>query len=461
MKFNVRTKITNVLLVSLLLLLTALPVFGQENYQLTEPVAYTLKQTIKIQNNSPVNVRLNLETPLMSPLTSPYQRLVASSVTPEPVAVRQVRDDRFGTFRLLLRPYEQQQIKLIYVIDTYAYNTEKENLATSGPGLTNPGSYLGDEKHIEASNPAIRSQALQLGTGLANVTEKTRAIFDFVNQYLTYNLNSPYVNQGALAALTNREGVCDEYASLFVALARANGIPARVVAGYRLDDKAGRYQVNGVYDATKLRHSWAEYYTPGYGWVPVEPTFTYTINGIKHLNWDFFNQIKNDDRHLITMYSFNNEMRWNYTYLATAKPDLKVWAEEEIREGAAMDSSKAGLPDSAVSIVINDQTINFQPAAQFVGGRIMVPMRTLFEYLGAMVAWDESSKKITAVRDQWQVELMVGQKEYWINKDARWSDGTPIMQAGQVLIPLRVAGEALGATVGWDPVAKVVSIRTN
>jgi transglutaminase-like putative cysteine protease len=67
-----------------------------------------------------------------------------------------------------------------------------------------------------------------------------------------------------------KRGYCDYYATAMVVLARAAGLPARLVVGY----------APGTYDATAARyivteadaHSWVEVYFPGYGWVEFEPT---------------------------------------------------------------------------------------------------------------------------------------------------------------------------------------------
>jgi len=69
---------------------------------------------------------------------------------------------------------------------------------------------------------------------------------------------------------TARQGYCDYYSSAMVVLARAVGLPARVVIGY----------ASGDYDASsaeyivrqKDAHSWPEIYFPGIGWVEFEPT---------------------------------------------------------------------------------------------------------------------------------------------------------------------------------------------
>jgi transglutaminase-like putative cysteine protease len=67
-----------------------------------------------------------------------------------------------------------------------------------------------------------------------------------------------------------REGYCDYYATAFVVMARAVGIPARLASGY----------VGGQYDFTSRSylvrqfngHSWPEVYFPGWGWIGFEPT---------------------------------------------------------------------------------------------------------------------------------------------------------------------------------------------
>jgi hypothetical protein len=67
-----------------------------------------------------------------------------------------------------------------------------------------------------------------------------------------------------------RQGYCDYYATAMVVLARAAGVPARLVTGYA----SGQYDSsNNQYIVTAAdAHSWAEVYFPGYGWVEFEPT---------------------------------------------------------------------------------------------------------------------------------------------------------------------------------------------
>ena len=87
---------------------------------------------------------------------------------------------------------------------------------------------------------------------------------------LKYDKNSPAKNRGALAGLEAGTGLCEEFASLFVALARASGIPARVVNGFATDKSL--LLKNTGSSITGFRHQWAEFYIAGLGWLPADPT---------------------------------------------------------------------------------------------------------------------------------------------------------------------------------------------
>jgi hypothetical protein len=112
--------------------------------------------------------------------------------------------------------------------------------------------WLGAERFVESDSDEIRALAGSLRRAADLAT--TRAIYDWVRGNLSY---AGYVAEdlGALSALKNRRGDCTEYADLVVALARANGIPARMVGGYVTD--------RDVAPRPKDYHNWAEVYLEG------------------------------------------------------------------------------------------------------------------------------------------------------------------------------------------------------
>jgi transglutaminase-like putative cysteine protease len=112
--------------------------------------------------------------------------------------------------------------------------------------------FLVPEPHIESDHPLIQARARALRTPDPLTT--SRQIYQWVADHIEY---AGYVREerGALHALQHRKGDCTEYADLFVALARASGIPARTVGGYIHGD-------NAVLKAQDY-HNWAEFHHDG------------------------------------------------------------------------------------------------------------------------------------------------------------------------------------------------------
>ncbi|MFZ5830598.1 MAG: transglutaminase-like domain-containing protein [Planctomycetota bacterium] len=102
--------------------------------------------------------------------------------------------------------------------------------------------YLGPSPLIESRDPKIRTLAKQIPADKEAAWEKVEAIYDWVREEVEYK-NGPI--KGALAALRDGNGDCEELTSLFIAICRAAGIPARTVwvpehcypEFYLIDDK--------------------------------------------------------------------------------------------------------------------------------------------------------------------------------------------------------------------------------
>ncbi|HPM80502.1 MAG TPA: transglutaminase-like domain-containing protein [Candidatus Anammoximicrobium sp.] len=87
--------------------------------------------------------------------------------------------------------------------------------------------YLGVSPSIETTHPEIRRLAAEIVQGKASDWDKVRAIYDWVRTNVKYQFDPEL--KGALTALRAGQGDCEELTSLFIALCRANGIPARSV----------------------------------------------------------------------------------------------------------------------------------------------------------------------------------------------------------------------------------------
>lgn len=120
----------------------------------------------------------------------------------------------------------------------------------------------------------IRQLALQITAGETNPYDQVQAIQNYLRANYTYTLTPPSPPRGADVIDTflflSREGYCEYFATAMGDLVRSLGIPVRLVNGYgpgTYDEHLQRYVVRES-DA----HTWVETYSPGFGWIPWEPT---------------------------------------------------------------------------------------------------------------------------------------------------------------------------------------------
>jgi transglutaminase-like putative cysteine protease len=128
--------------------------------------------------------------------------------------------------------------------------------------------YLAPTEHIDSDNQAIVNLANKLAQGKDDLFIVVSDIATWTKNTIKYNLSTltAEVSQKASWVLQHKEGVCDELTSLFIALLRALGIPARFVSG-------ASYTTSPLFPQKWSAHGWAEVYFPSVGWVPFDPTF--------------------------------------------------------------------------------------------------------------------------------------------------------------------------------------------
>jgi hypothetical protein len=136
---------------------------------------------------------------------------------------------------------------------------------------------------------------------------------------------------------------------------------------------------------------------------------------------------------------------------------------------AASAAPEFGSPPSGeVPILYNDHTVYAKPdllkqsrvlAALVKDGHIYVPLRSMFEQMGATVSATPDGKTVTAQKPGASVSVTVGKPEVVVNGEPRPLDVPPIVYHGIVLVPVRVISEAMGAYVQWVPSRRVVVVR--
>lgn len=94
----------------------------------------------------------------------------------------------------------------------------------------------------------------------------------FKQQSFSYNLNPVVAKQDVIDAFLfdTKRGFCEHFATAFVTMMRAAGVPARLVTGYQGGEHNGDYYIIRQSDA----HAWAEVWLEGRGWLRIDPTAT-------------------------------------------------------------------------------------------------------------------------------------------------------------------------------------------
>lgn len=111
----------------------------------------------------------------------------------------------------------------------------------------------------------VAELAAKITEGKTTVVEKAKVIYDWVCENMYRDPKTIGCGKGDVCLLLQMPGgKCTDIHSVFVALCRAVGVPAREIFGIRLGKKDEQ-------DISRWQHCWAEFYLPGYGWVPVDP----------------------------------------------------------------------------------------------------------------------------------------------------------------------------------------------
>jgi rhodanese-related sulfurtransferase/transglutaminase-like putative cysteine protease len=111
----------------------------------------------------------------------------------------------------------------------------------------------------------IKKLAEEITKGKTTVLAKAEAVYDWTVENTFRDPETRGCGKGDVCKLLkNPGGKCADISSIYVALARAAGVPTREILGIRM----GRKEVQ---DITSWQHCWAEFFLPGQGWVAVDP----------------------------------------------------------------------------------------------------------------------------------------------------------------------------------------------
>jgi transglutaminase-like putative cysteine protease len=445
----------------ILLLIPALPTCAADDtYQLSNTKYYRVETTFYVTNKGSSTAR-NITTQITYGNNSlsrnmPYSVLMSTSFSPAPKSV--VKDERGnekGTFTIAsLKPKQTQTIHMArnYKVSSIDYTIDPENIGSYEPLINVLGLYLSPSPGIESDNPQIINKAMEVTQGETNPYEKAKKIFTFIKEHMTYDeeVINEERDKGALEALTTGRGVCEDYADLMVAMLRAVGVPSRTVVGWMGDVEDTQQVIADRSGILLPGHVWVEYYLPGYGWVPADPTYTFLVNGVSMVDYS-------------RLTGFNT---LRFSEISEAKDNVisySYYGDVELEYDIIVKASDTPFPKEKVTrpvvMYLEDIPLIFDVDPLIVEGHTLVPMRGMFKAMGASVEWDAKTKRVTAREEGSIVILEIGSKTAWINGESVSLDTAPVIYGNRTLIPLRFAGESLGKKVIWDGQTRTINIK--
>lgn len=235
---------------------------------------YSLDLTYHLENTNLFPVK----TEIALPPTTNYQEVYIADISPRPTNVTTDQDGNWLA-EYSLNPGEKKDVK----VDATVLTSHTPKKTPMDENQLKP--YLKPDKYWESDSPKIKEIAKTLST--------PRAVYNYVVAILNYDFSRVENDDPRLGALKSLDSpnsaVCLEFTDLFIALARASGIPAREVDGYAHTENERQRPLSLEKD---ILHAWPEYYDyEKETWVMVDPTWGKTTGGIDYFETFDFDHI--------------------------------------------------------------------------------------------------------------------------------------------------------------------------
>jgi len=287
MKRGIKTTLALIFVCIVILIVIVFIFLKQEKIEIYEVTRYNITYYLEINN---IGASVATDIPLRIALIKdwePYQNLESLTIFPEPNnIITDAFDNQFALFTVpALNPGKSYNVTInaIFYSNSIDFNIQKTKI---GPFDGTNQEYTLPSYLIESNDPLVIKQMENLSLQSDFVADYAWNAYSFVVEDIEYEQLPGEL--GARATIENREGGSAELANLYVALMRANNIPARRISGW------GNHLVVGeVLRSVQFSHGWAEFYLPEYGWIAVDPSWG------KSSKFDNFAKI-DDDRIVLT-----------------------------------------------------------------------------------------------------------------------------------------------------------------
>ena len=209
----------------------------------------------------------------LCPVSDPLQRCVSFRLTLEPDVPSRVHYDfyqnRVDHFEVH-QPHDTLTVLAESVVETRVDSRTGVPAGIAVSALEDPSidenyfDFTGDSEFVALSVDVWREAVDVAGGPAQDIWADTVKIGRHLFASFEYDPDSTHVHTSASEVLSDRRGVCQDFAHVMLGMCRSIGIPARYVSGYFYNGKTG--------DEVEASHAWVEVFIPHFGWKGFDPT---------------------------------------------------------------------------------------------------------------------------------------------------------------------------------------------
>ena len=112
-----------------------------------------------------------------------------------------------------------------------------------------------------------------------------------------------------------------------------------------------------------------------------------------------------------------------------------------------------------ITVFVDGSKVDFDQKPYIESNRTLVPMRAIFEALGANVIWDGEKRSISVSKGGYEIYLDVGSNKMNVNGEVKNIDVPAKLINNRTMVPLRAISEALASIVNWYPETRAILIN--
>ncbi|WP_081824006.1 stalk domain-containing protein [Paenibacillus sp. UNC451MF] len=206
------------------------------------------------------------------------------------------------------------------------------------------------------------------------------------------------------------------------------------------------------------------------GTVTLNPDHTFTVNmtaGALGPAYTSYVMIKNANGKLVKRIRVNpnNISTYSLSKLGLQPGGYYFYLKTVNQSGGGAASNPQFIPISNgypnIQVFIEGKLQTYEQAPVNWNGSVLVPLRAIFESLGAAVEWKSSTQTVTATKEGKTIVLTIGSNIAYVNGSPVTLNAAAQLINGNTMVPVRFVSEALGGVVEWNEAAQSVIVFQN